>query len=119
MEIPRSPAQIRRMRDSRVARLASTRTFVAASLVQSARTCGNPNCRCASGEKHMGFALTFKQEGRTRSVYVPVDRVEEVRQWVEEHRRLKNLLSEISTLTIELLRAEARVHREVRKRESN
>lgn len=119
VEIPRSPAQLRRMRDSRLERLASVRPFVAASLVESARTCGNPNCRCASGDKHTGFALTFKLEGKTRTVYVPKDRVEEVRQWVMEHRRLKDLLTEISTLTIELLRAEGRVNREVRKRESS
>lgn len=115
MKLPSSPALLLKMRDSRLASLASVRPLVAASLVESLRTCGNPTCRCASGDKHSGHALTFKEEGKTRSVYVPKDRVEEVRQWVEEHRRVKNILSEISQLTVALLRAEARVRREQRK----
>jgi hypothetical protein len=115
MKLPTSPAILQRMRDSRLALLASVRPLVAASLVVIPRTCGKPSCHCASGEKHLGHALTFKQEGKTRTVYVPKDRVTEVGQWVEEHRRVKGILAEISQLTVALLRAEARILREQRK----
>jgi hypothetical protein len=119
MKLPSSPALLLKMRDSRLASLGSVRPLVAASLVESLRTCGKPSCRCASGDKHIGHALTFKEEGKTRSVYVAKDRIEEVRQWVEEHRRVKELLAEISQLTVALLRAEARVRREQRKTPSS
>ena len=50
------------------------------------------------------------------TVYVPKDRVAEVRGWVLEHKRVKLLLREISELGLALLKAEARVKRERRRR---
>ena len=41
--------------------------------------------------------------GKTRSVYVPKDLVKEVRSWIRNHRRVKRLLSEISTLSIAII----------------
>jgi hypothetical protein len=43
--------------------------------------------------------------GKTRTVYVPVDFTEEVRTWIDEHRRLKRLLQEISQLSVALVRS--------------
>jgi hypothetical protein len=43
--------------------------------------------------------------GKTQSLYVPVDMVEEARQWVEEHRRVKRLLADISELNRSILKA--------------
>ena len=48
--------------------------------------------------------LTFKEEGKTRSIYVPKDLVKEVQSWIRNHRRVKELLSEISTLSIDMIR---------------
>ena len=47
--------------------------------------------------------LTFKQDGKTRSVYVPKDMVKEVRSWIRNHRRVKQLLAEVSTLSIAII----------------
>jgi len=47
--------------------------------------------------------LTFKQDGRTRSVYVPKDMVKEVQNWIRTHRRVKQLLADISTLSIAVI----------------
>jgi len=44
------------------------------------------------GRKSSSWHLTYKIKGKTQTVYVPVDMVEEVRQWTEEHRRLKQLI---------------------------
>jgi len=45
-----------------------------------------------AGRKASSWHLTYKIKGKTQTVYVPVDMVEEVRQWTEEHRRLKQLI---------------------------
>jgi hypothetical protein len=58
----------------------------------------------ASGRTTVYHLLTFKEEGKTRSVYVPKDLVKEVRSWIRNHRRVKELLSEISTLSIDMIR---------------
>jgi hypothetical protein len=57
-----------------------------------------------SGRKTVYYLLTFKEEGKTRSVYVPKDLVKEVQSWIRNHRRVKQLLSEISTLSIDIIR---------------
>ena len=45
-----------------------------------------------AGRKSSSWHLTYKIEGKTHTVYVPVDMVEEVRQWTEEYRRLRQLI---------------------------
>jgi hypothetical protein len=59
--------------------------------------------RDASGRTTAYHLLTFKEEGKTRSVYVPKDLVKEVRSWIRNHRRVKQVLSEISTLSIGII----------------
>ena len=100
MRIPRHPTIIRRMIDARVRRLTARGPVLQASLVQIAKHCGRPGCHCQRGEKHIGHYLTFKEAGKTRTVYVPQDLVEEVRQWIAETKRLKGLMREISALAV-------------------
>jgi hypothetical protein len=107
MRIPRHPTNIRRMLESRVQQVAARKPVLAASLVAVERRCGKAGCHCASGEKHRGHQLTYKSRGKTCTVYVPVDFTEEVRSWIEEHRRLKSLLQEISQLSLALVRSHA------------
>ena len=45
-----------------------------------------------AGRKASSWHLTYKIEGKTHTVYVPVDMVEEVRQWTEQYRQLKQLI---------------------------
>lgn len=49
--------------------------------------------------------LTFKEEGKTRSVYVPKDMVEEVRQWVRNYQKLKKVMAQVSTNSIAVIRS--------------
>ena len=48
--------------------------------------------------------LTFKQDGKTRSVYVPKEMLREVRMWIQNYRRLKKLMADISTLSMDIIR---------------
>ena len=45
-----------------------------------------------AGRKASSWHLTYKIKGKTHTVYVPVGMVEEVRQWTEEYKRLKQLI---------------------------
>ena len=90
MNIPNHPTLLRRMRDARVRQLAPRRPPLAASLG-----------RQASG----GYHVTLKEDGKTRTVYVPRDLKEEVEASILEHRRLKRLLTEITQLQLALIRA--------------
>ncbi len=48
--------------------------------------------------------LTFKEEGKTRSVYVPKEMVQEVRQWARNHQKLKKAISRVSADSMALIR---------------
>jgi hypothetical protein len=107
MRVRRHPGNIRRMLKGRLKRVAATKPLLAASLVSVRRVCGEPSCHCHRGEKHRAHQLTYKVRGKTHTVYVPVDFTEEVRSWIEEHRRLKRLLREITQLSLALVRTHA------------
>lgn len=49
--------------------------------------------------------LTFKEDGKTRSVYVPKDMVKEVRQWVHNYLKLKKASAQVSTDSIAVIRS--------------
>jgi hypothetical protein len=108
MRVPDHPTLIRRMLNKRLKQLASDKPILAASLVECYRICGKAGCHCAHGDKHRVHQITFKAAGqKSRSVYVPVDLTEEVRSWIDEHRRIKQVLAEISQLTLALVRGHA------------
>jgi hypothetical protein len=105
MKIPEHATLIRRMRDARVRQLASIGPVMAGSLVQIAKHCGRPGCRCRSGHKHVGWYLTRSVGGKTQTTYVPLDLRKEVEGWIQAHRRLKSLVEEISALNRALVRS--------------
>jgi hypothetical protein len=108
MRVPDHPTLIRRMIQSRLKKLTTATPVLAATLASYAHRCGRPSCRCRhGGPLHTGQHLTCKQHGKTRSVYVPQDLLPEVRAWVAEHKRLKQLLKEVHTLTLALVRTHA------------
>lgn len=100
-------------RDAGINRLSGGKPFIEGSLARIRVKCGNPNCRCAQGEKHLSHILTKKVGGKTQSVYVPVDMVEEVTEWIQEHRRIKKKLKEISALGEQIIRQHVKVNRAV------
>lgn len=76
------------------------------SLMERYLTCGNPNCRCAKGERHgpvWYLSVTLDQSHRKGST-VPSDRVEQVRCWIENYHRVREHLEKISDINRELLR---------------
>ena len=52
-----------------------------------------------------GWHLTFKQKGKTHTVYVPMELVSEVKQWTQNYRRLKQLIREVTRHSLGLIRS--------------
>ena len=114
-DMPRHPTILRRMVESRLRRFSGTSQLLAATLVETRLRCSRPNCRlCERGRGHPTRFVTFSRKGKTVTVYVPRDDLEEVREWVLEHRRVKRLVREISDLSVERLKAEAAIRRKTR-----
>jgi hypothetical protein len=112
MRIPDHPTLIRRMLQARLKKVAATTPLLAATLSSYTHRCGRPACRCHhGGPLHQGQHLTCKEDGKTRSVYVPKDLLPEVRAWVAQHQRLKLLLQEIHQLSLALVKTHSRHQR--------
>jgi uncharacterized protein DUF6788 len=84
---------------------------LAATLTQVAKRCGRAACHCYHGQPHTAWHLTYKVQGKTRTVYVPHDLLDDVRSWIAEHKRLKTLLDEIHQLTVALIKTHTRHRR--------
>jgi hypothetical protein len=112
MRVPDHPTLVLRMLQHRLQKLRTSSPVLAASFGTYTHRCGRPSCRCHhGGPLHAGQHLTFKEGGKTRSVYVPKDLLPEVRAWLAEHRRLKQLLKEIHLLSLALVRTHSRHQR--------
>lgn len=93
-------------------RLGSVGPFVAATLVCVPHRCGNPRCRCAKGEGHRSWRLTYKDKAqKTVTVYLPVGLLKEVRQWIGNYRAFKKLGSKISAAQLARVRLFVRERR--------
>ncbi len=109
MRVPSHPTLVRRMLERRLKQLVPTGPLLAASLARVNKRCGQPSCPCHhGGPLHPAHHLTFRDGGKTRTVYVPQDLLAEVRPWVQEHQRLKALIHEVSQLTLALIRGHVR-----------
>lgn len=71
-----------RARDWALRQIAQLGPFIEGSLCSFKR----PGC------SRPGWHLTFKRQGRTRTLYVPVELVATVKQWTLNYRRLKRLI---------------------------
>jgi hypothetical protein len=75
------------------------------SFTLTRKKCGNPRCCCHSeGPIHPTALLTWKEGRTTHTLYVPVEDREEVARWVEEGKRIKGLIRELSEEQRKLLR---------------
>ena len=97
MKIPKHPTLVRQMLTARVKQVAAHCPPLAACL-----------CQQVTGM----WQVTRKRAGKTQTVYVPLDLKEEVEASIQEYRRLKRLLAEITQLQL----ARIRLHRTEQRR---
>jgi hypothetical protein len=81
------------LRAAALRRLAQMGPFLEGSLCQFTR----PGC------VQPGWHLTFKQKKKTRTVYVPMDLVPEVKKWNLNYRSLKKLIREVTRHSLGLI----------------
>jgi len=84
-------------------RLASIEEFLRGSVVLMKRKCTYPGCRkCATGQRHPTWVLTYSQAGKTRTVYLGRQRVAAARQLVRNYRQLTQLLEQLAQVNLAL-----------------
>jgi hypothetical protein len=96
-----SPSRHHRLRDAYRMQLGQLGVFVEGTLCKVQRP----------GRKPPAWQLTFKQTGKTRTVYVPGDLAPEVQQWAKEFKRLKQLIRKVTKQNLAIIRRHVAVRR--------
>ena len=79
--------------------------WIEGTLVTTSRKCGKDNCACHhQGPKHPVCFMTWKEEGKTVSLYIPRQLEPEVKQWAENYKKLKALIRQISEVQKQIVR---------------
>jgi hypothetical protein len=88
-------------RETILRQIADIGPFIEGTLVKLPRK----DCR------HVAHRLTYKVEGKTHAVYVPLDRVKDVEAWIKECKRLKQLIRSVTQASLGELRNHVRSRR--------
>ena len=80
--------------------------LISGAVVEQGRRCGKEGCRCARGELHGPYTYVVlpREEGRTKTVYVPAAAAAVVREGAALSASVRSALEEISMINVELLR---------------
>jgi hypothetical protein len=97
VRLPKSPTLLRRMRQAHLRRLRAMGFALGGSLVRF--------------PGHTSLYLTDKVGGKTRTLYIPLNRLEEVKRWNANYKLAKRLVAELSEIQRKLLVAEIAARR--------
>ena len=88
--------------------------MVSGSFVEQYVICATPRCRCPRGQKHGPlYYLYWKEQGRSRSLYVSRERVTELRRQIENHHHFQTALARL--LQLQRLGWQRRIREESRR----
>jgi hypothetical protein len=88
---------------SRLAQWITEQPFLRGSLVERARSCGKPTCRCQKGHLHPALYLAVNHRGQRALLYVPRALQDTVRQWLANGRRISQQLQALHQQQLEQL----------------
>jgi len=86
---------------SQLAQLITQQPFLRGSLVERARSCGKPTCRCRQGHLHRSLYLATRHEGRRALLYIPRALEQTVRLWVQNGSSLCRQVQDLHQLQLD------------------
>ena len=110
-----SPTRRQQAQAARIAAgLASLGPALPGSLIERHVRCGRANCRCHADPPVLHgpyWQWTRKTGGKTVTRLVADDQLDDYRQWLDNHRRLRALVAELEALTLAIADADTRTNR--------
>ena len=97
------------------AELASLGLALPGTLIERHVRCGKPGCRCHADPPVLHgpyWQWTRKIGGKTVTRLVPDEQLDDYRQWLDNHRRLRALVAELEALTLAVADASQRGKRQ-------
>ena len=77
--------------------------LVKGNVYELARKCGKPSCVCTRGQLHRSMVLTWSEEGKSRLLSLPRERVAEVKKKSEEYLRFRRARARVTEIYREIL----------------
>jgi len=77
--------------------------LVKGNVYELARKCGKPNCLCTRGQLHRSMVLTWSEQGKSRLLSIPSERVAEVKKKSEEYLRFRRARARVTEICREIL----------------
>lgn len=78
--------------------------IIKGSPVSLARECGQPNCRCRKGKKHVSLYVSQSYKSKTKMTYIPHRYENLVEESVKRCRKLFRAIEELSEINLEIIR---------------
>jgi hypothetical protein len=107
-----SPTRRQQARAARIAaELAGLGLALPGTLIERRVRCGKPGCRCHADPPVLHgpyWQWTRKVGGKTVTRLVPDEQLDDYRQWLDNHRRLRALVAELEDLTLAIADADPR-----------
>ena len=85
---------LQRRRQGLVKLLPPAEEILRGSLVERYVTCGNPNCKCARGERHgpVWYLTVTLGPGRTTGAIISSEKLNQVRRWIANYQACRRLI---------------------------
>ena len=94
-------AQVRNLR-SQMRKLGP---MIQGSVVLRRMKCGKPTCKCNRGHPHNFLCVTYKEKGKTKTVYVNKSLQADALLWSRNYKQFKMLLKKHSLANLEILKS--------------
>ena len=106
-----STSSLRKKRVALLRKLPDLEQLIRGSLIERYKRCGKPGCRCAKGDGHgpKHYLSTHQAGGIPLMEYVPQSYEKQVKEYLENFRRVREVLDEICQINQELLRRRERL----------
>jgi hypothetical protein len=88
---------------SKLAKLLHNYPFVKGALVTSGRTCGKSGCKCSRGEKHLSTYLSVRHKGKRKTICVPKQLEDQIRNSVKTYKDIMELIDIVSDSCVDRL----------------
>ena len=102
-----STDELRKTREDLTAQLAAfDGKILRGSLIESYKKCGKPGCKCAAGTGHgpkHSMTVNFPKR-KPENDYIPLEYVAQVKEYVSNYQRLKEILEQICMINREILK---------------
>ena len=103
-KIPKREQIVRTRAAQLMEQVQSLGLLLKASVVRRRFRCGKPGCRCVSGYLHQDMIVTRRVSGISQTIRVKQGRETEALAWLENWRRLKQILSRLTDVEMRILR---------------